>query len=220
MSRLLKTYSNKITWKYNPPIHYGIDVVGNKNSKSVCDYVLAHTDGEVVECESDYKTNDKGGHSYGNYVKIKHINGYYTLYAHFKLGTVKVKKGDKVTKGQQLGYMGNTGRSDGAHLHFEVRNEKNVKIDPTPYVDTDLPNIKIETSIEPQNDPVEVQKFKVGDLVVPTKLVNYSGTKLKQYDKYYTITDLKEDRAVLSAKRKDKLVVWASMNVKNIKLYK
>ena len=216
MSRLLKNHDNQVTWKYNPPIHYGIDIVGYK---SKCDYILAHSDGEVVECVSDYKTNDKGGHSYGNHVKIKHTNGYYTLYAHFKLGTVKVKKGDKVVKGQELGYMGNTGRSDGAHLHFEVRNEKDVRIDPTPYVDNDLP-IKQGTPSDTHNKPVEGQTFEVGNLVVPTKLVNYKGTPLKQYDPYYAITDLNGDRAVLSANRNGKMTVWAAMNTKNIKLYK
>lgn len=62
--------------------------------------------------------------------------------------------------------------------------------------------------------------FKVGDKVVPITLVNYNGTKLKQYDKYYTITSLNGDRAVLSANRNGKMVVWASMNTNNIKLYK
>ena len=40
-----------------------------------------------------------------NYVKIKHTNGYYTLYAHMKYGSVAVQKGDKVSKGQVIGYF-------------------------------------------------------------------------------------------------------------------
>ena len=47
----------------------------------------------------------------------------YTLYAHMKYGSVTVKVGDRVSRGQVIGYMGNTGYSFGAHLHFEVRNE-------------------------------------------------------------------------------------------------
>lgn len=62
--------------------------------------------------------------------------------------------------------------------------------------------------------------FKVGDIVVPITLVNYNGTHLRQYDKYYTITSLKGDRAVLSANRNGKMEIWAAMNVNNIKLYK
>lgn len=219
MSRVIKNYPNKITGKYIKGKHNGIDMVANKNGKSATDYIIAHSDGEVVDVRSNYTANDKTGNSYGNYVKIKHDNGYYTLYAHIKYGTVKVKEGDKVKKGNVIGYMGNTGYSTGAHVHFEVRDTKDVKIDPTPYIDSDLP-AKKETSSDTSNKPVEQQTFKEGDLVVPTKLVNYNGTTLKQYDPYYTITDLKGDRAVLSANRKGKMVVWASINVKNIKLYK
>lgn len=59
--------------------------------------------------------------------------------------------------------------------------------------------------------------FAEGDIVVPTRLVDYNGTPLKQYDKTYTITQLRGDRAVLSANRGGKMVVWAAMNTKDIK---
>ena len=55
--------------------------------------------------------------------------------------------------------------------------------------------------------------FKVGDKVVPTKLVDYNGTPLKQYDSVYTISQLSGDRAVLTARG----AVWAAMNTKNIR---
>lgn len=85
-----------------------------------------------------------------------------------------------------------------------------------PYVD--YSNAVVETTPEPSKEPEVVGSFKVGDLVVPTRLVNYKGTKLKQYDDYYTITEINGDRAVLSANRNGKLVVWAAMNTKDIKL--
>ena len=70
------------------------------------------------------------------------------------------------------------------------------------------------------NPAIISSEFKVGDLVVPVKLVNYKGKHLKQYDEYYIINEIKNDRVVLSAKRKDKLVIWAAMNINNIELYK
>lgn len=56
---------------------------------------------------------------YGNYVSISHGNGYVTLYGH--MNSRAVAAGDTVTQGQIIGYVGSTGLSSGAHLHFEVR---------------------------------------------------------------------------------------------------
>lgn len=140
MSRIFKTKDNQITCPYKKGVHDGIDLVGRQGDKF--DYVVAHSDGVVVSVRKDYKTIDKTGTSYGNYVKIKHNNGYYTLSAHLKYGSVCVSNGQKVSKGQTIGYMGATGRTDGAHVHWEVRNTSDVKIDPTPYIDADLPNSK------------------------------------------------------------------------------
>lgn len=135
MSRILKTGENQITNGYGNG-HTGIDIVKNHNS---LDTIVAHTDGTVVMVQTG-KSNNKGStgnESYGNFVKIKHANGYYTLYAHMK--EVYVKNGDIVKKGQDIGYMGDTGNAYGAHVHFEVRNESDKTIDPTAYIDSDLP---------------------------------------------------------------------------------
>ena len=56
---------------------------------------------------------------YGNLIKIKHEFGYETRYAH--LSKIRVKKGQRVSRGERIGDMGNTGRSTGTHLHYEVR---------------------------------------------------------------------------------------------------
>ena len=56
--------------------------------------------------------------SYGNYVVINHGAGYETLYAHMQ--KVNVKKGQKVKRGEQIGTVGNTGRSTAPHLHYEI----------------------------------------------------------------------------------------------------
>ena len=57
--------------------------------------------------------------SYGYYVLIDHGNGISTLYAHMSL--LNVSAGQTVSQGQVIGYVGNTGYSFGAHLHFEYR---------------------------------------------------------------------------------------------------
>lgn len=68
---------------------------------------------------------------------------------------------------------------------------------------------------EPKPEPVK-ETFKVGDVVVPTKLVDYDGTRLIQWDPYYTISEISGNRAVLTAPRNGKPVVWAAMNTANI----
>lgn len=134
-SRVLKTGKNQITTPYKAT-HKAVDVV---KYKSQLDTVIAHSDGKVVFCQTGCKNNKLavGNASYGNCVKIDHGNGCCTLYAHLAL--VYVKLGQTVKCGQEIGTMGNTGRSFGAHLHFEVR-KNNERIDPTPYLAADLPD--------------------------------------------------------------------------------
>lgn len=133
-SRVLKTGENQITAKFGTG-HKAVDVV---KYKSQLDTIIAHSDGKVVFCQTGKKNNKLavGNASYGNCVKLDHGNGYSTLYAHLAL--VYVKLGQTVKRGQEIGTMGNTGRSFGAHLHFEVRLD-NKHVDPTPYLEADLP---------------------------------------------------------------------------------
>lgn len=70
-------------------------------------------------------------YGYGNYIKIDHGNGLVTTYAH--LNSIAVVKGQKVSNGQEIGRVGNSGASHGPHLHFEViRN--GVKVNPGNYI--------------------------------------------------------------------------------------
>lgn len=120
--------------------HRGIDLVGKGYTLA---NVVAHSSGTVVDLRTSCRGFEGKG-SYGNYVKIKHDDGYYTLYAHLAYNTVKVSRGQRVNKGQFLGVMGATGEAYGAHLHWEVRNKSDVRINPTPYLDKDLPSNAID----------------------------------------------------------------------------
>ncbi|QSF47610.1 M23 family metallopeptidase [Paenibacillus tianjinensis] len=98
--------------------HSGIDIAG-----SIGDPVYAAMDGEVTASEQ------MGAR--GKYIILKHSNGLETWYMHLNGMTVSV--GDKVNKGQQIGTLGNTGRSTGPHLHFQVV-KQNKAVNPLGYV--------------------------------------------------------------------------------------
>ena len=68
------------------------------------------------------------GGGYGNYVMIYHDNGYETIYGH--MSSVAVSQGSHVEAGQLIGYVGSTGWSTGAHLHFEVHDPSGYKVNP------------------------------------------------------------------------------------------
>jgi murein DD-endopeptidase MepM/ murein hydrolase activator NlpD len=85
--------------------HSGIDIPAQYG-----DRVIASKDGKVVF------SGTNGG--YGNCIILDHGNGQATLYGHMSARLVSV--GQKVIKGQQIGRVGSTGRSTGAHLHFEI----------------------------------------------------------------------------------------------------
>jgi murein DD-endopeptidase MepM/ murein hydrolase activator NlpD len=59
--------------------------------------------------------------AYGRVVRIKHENGYETVYAHMSRIASTIKRGTRVRQGQTIGFVGSTGRSTGPHAHFEVR---------------------------------------------------------------------------------------------------
>ncbi len=74
--------------------------------------ILAAGDG-VVERAGPFS-------SFGNYVRIRHANGYETAYAHLSRFARGTRAGARVRQGQVIGYVGTTGRSTGPHLHYEV----------------------------------------------------------------------------------------------------
>lgn len=92
--------------QYINRLHYGLDLVGGAD-------IVAVSSGTVTIAQNGY-------YGYGTTVKIDHGNGTQSLYGHMVSDSLKVKVGDTVSAGQLLGTMGNTGNSDGVHLHFEV----------------------------------------------------------------------------------------------------
>ena len=75
----------------------------------------------------------------GNHIVQDLGDGNYALYAHIKTGTVKVKPGDRLTTGQVIGIVGNTGNSDAPHLHFHVMSTPDpLRSDGLPFVFTDF----------------------------------------------------------------------------------
>lgn len=135
--RIIEGGVGEITQGYSSS-HTGMDIV---NKGYTLGNVVAHSDGEVIDIVKDcnYNTYPNGSRIYGNYVKLKHADGYCTLYGHGAYNTVKVNKGDKVKRGAVLFYMGNTGYSNGGHVHFDLFDPKGNKINPQPYLDADLP---------------------------------------------------------------------------------
>lgn len=142
----VKTYI-QITQGYISNKHYGADLgfcsssrwndnslVTNKKLPydGVNHTIISPADGVVEAIRNDYATKDKGGSSYGNYVRINHGSGVVTMHAHFIKGSVCVKAGQSVKMGDKIGLMGTTGRSNGVHLHTEVR-INGVKKDPLKY---------------------------------------------------------------------------------------
>lgn len=127
--------------------HKGLDLVASNVANKGGDYIVAFADGTVTSYKNSFSgttTDTKTTASMGNYVIIDHGNGYKTRYMHMLKGSVKVKTGDKVKKGQVIGYMGNTGNSFGRHLHFDISYNKSTHggylsnnryyLDPKPYL--------------------------------------------------------------------------------------
>ncbi len=88
--------------------HLGIDIAAGEGAP-----VYAADSGVVTMAQGGYN------YGYGNVIQIDHGNGYSTIYAH--LSVIGVSVCQSVSAGQWIGAAGNTGNSQGAHLHFEVR---------------------------------------------------------------------------------------------------
>ena len=102
--------------------HTGIDIAAAKGTP-----VYATADGTV--------SSQTPGGGYGNVIVINHGYSYQTLYAH--LSKKAVRPGQKVTRGEIIGYVGSTGMSSGPHLHYEVIKD-GVRVNPVHYFFNDI----------------------------------------------------------------------------------
>lgn len=134
----LKRMVSGFGWRIDPVyktsrMHTGVDF-----SADIGTEVYATGDGVVEELEN-------GSWGYGKCIVLNHGFGYKTRYAH--LSEFKVKAGQKVKRGELIGLVGNTGKSTGPHLHYEVEMNGN-KINPINFFHSDLSPEEYEKLIE------------------------------------------------------------------------
>jgi len=103
-------------WRLDPftkarKFHKGMDFTSPRGTP-----IYSTGDGRVIR-------RDNSASGYGKHVRIDHGFGYVTLYAH--LSKYNVKRGQRVKRGDLIGYVGSTGRSQAPHLHYEVRYNEN-----------------------------------------------------------------------------------------------
>ncbi len=116
-------------------MHNGIDLSGR-----IGDPVFVTGNGKVVEIGYDF-------FGYGNFIIVDHGFGYKTRYAHLKNSLVSM--GRVVSRGEQIGLMGNTGRSKGPHLHYEVI-YRNKPVNPLNYYNRDIASEEFKALVTPR----------------------------------------------------------------------
>ena len=117
-------------------MHTGIDIAASKGTP-----IYATADGTVEEAERES--------GYGNVVMINHGFGYETLYGH--MSSFKVKNGQKVKRGEIIGYVGMTGLAEAPHVHYEVI-LNGTKVNPVYFFYNDLSPKEYEKVIEKANE--------------------------------------------------------------------
>lgn len=119
-----------------PKMHQGIDFAAE-----IGEPVYTSGNGKVVEVSFNF-------FGYGKEVVIDHGFGYKTRYAH--LNAIYVKEGDVVVRGEQIGEMGNSGRSSGCHLHYEVLYRNN-RVNPMNYYNSEVRGEEYASMVSPQD---------------------------------------------------------------------
>lgn len=111
----------QLPWEASGRLHAGIDIAAPAGLP-----VLAAADGTVTRMEVDA--------GYGRFVEVKHAAGLSTIYAHLGRFQPQIAVGMTVKAGASLGELGSTGSSTGAHLHFEVRDDRGRPLNPELFI--------------------------------------------------------------------------------------
>ncbi len=134
LSRMASGYGNRIHPIYKTmKFHAGMDFSAKSGTP-----IYATGDGKILKVRRSKR-------GYGNHVIIDHGYGYKTLYAHMK--KYSVRKGQKVKRGEVIGYVGSTGTSVAPHLHYEVHKDGK-KINPVNFYFNDLNAKEYEKMLE------------------------------------------------------------------------
>lgn len=186
--------------------HYGIDIGASKGSN-----VIAAANGEVFYVNSGCSEGDSDcGGGFGNYIVISHNNGDYTLYAHLDSIHSGISQGTAVEKGQVIGYVGSTGRSTGAHLHFEIRmggNSVTYSVDPLLYLNVDNPRPTFsdsdfpvrETSLTKEEFVSKIRSFCTSHTKECANLNKYFGSNLEDIYDYSIKYNVNPELVVIRA---------------------
>lgn len=171
--------------------HMGEDMVAH-GAVYTEPWMVRETTGNGTVIEASYGYN----YGRGNLVRVQYPDGYVACYQH--LHRIDVKVGDRVEQGHRLGLAGQTGDSDGVHLHFEVRTapgEGGQCVDPSPWsgvpnvignhpgndnLDNPAPAPQPEPEPQPTPTPAPTDKLAIG------REINLNGAKL--YPDAYTET--------------------------------
>ncbi|WP_394974880.1 M23 family metallopeptidase [uncultured Croceitalea sp.] len=137
----LKRMASGFGWRTDPFLktrkkHWGMDFTAPRGTP-----IYATGNGKVTRADS----NSSG---YGKHIRIEHGHGYMTLYAH--MSKYNVSKGQKVKRGDLIGFVGSTGRSEAPHLHYEVWKDKE-KINPINFYYGSLSPIEFENMLKYAN---------------------------------------------------------------------
>ena len=203
--RVVPRSSKRITQKYKPLFHKGVDIgwsTVEENNK-----IHANCKGIVYEIQDNQVNNKKstGKKTWGNYVYVKHPNGMFTRYAHLKIG-IPVKVGQEVDENTIVGIMGNSGNSYGRHLHFEVATaySSSKRINPTKYLT--MPVYTYENENEPQLYEGKIPKLKKGIFGWRKGDKNINVGYIQSFLNWYLECKLKIDNSFGSATQSQVLI--------------